>query len=252
MTRRSDPQREMAERLYLDADTEERLLTRRIAADDAPPAYAGVAAFLETLGSSPPSPDAAAADETILAMARVLQGTDLGADRTHQRRGRLVRKIAALALATSLAGTTAAFAGVLPDPAQSFAAHLLATFGVSVPDPMSEPADRTDNGGSIPSTQPSPSPAGGQHGTGSSPLDGDGAARGGGTPAEDTHRHQQDGEAPGADPSTRSTVSTPGGSGTADAARGGREELGTDTADRASQRGSVATNDRRRGEPSSP
>jgi hypothetical protein len=249
MTRHSDLQSEMAERLYLDADTEDRLLAGRVAPDDAPPAYAGVAAFLETLGSSMPSPDAAAADETILTMVKALQGTDRGASRTHQRRGRLGRMIAAFALATALAGTTAAFAGVLPDPAQSFASHLLARFGLSVPDPMSDPADRTANAGSTPSTQPTPSPAIGEGGTGAAlPLDGDGAARDGGTAAGGTHSHQPDVATSGADPSPRSPVSDHGGSDTADAASGGREEAGTSTADRASRRGLVAADDLQRGE----
>lgn len=202
MTWRGDSREEMVGRLYLDRDTQDRLLAGRIDPDDAPPGYADVATFLQTLHLPVPRPDPGATARTIEAMARVLEDrTD--DPRAPRRRRRLVASITVLALATSLAGTTgAAFAGALPDPAQRFVARLLATFGVSVPDPSRGgpgPGD-ADTEDPKPVAQPtqSPKPRDGRQSPTENSRDSDQHVRDL-APAREPDRHESDNPASGAD-----------------------------------------------------
>lgn len=196
MNRSGDAPREMAEHLFLDADTQDRLLAGRVAADDAPPGYAEVAEFVRCLGHIPSS-DATAAEGTARTMAMIVRENGADARPRRPRRKRLVARLAAVALATSLFGTTgAAFAGALPDPVQNFAAHVLSKIGISIPQAAAEVPDRSDwfddshvarPSESSPSSQPTASSDGGRNGTRSqSPGSHDG---GGGTT-------RPDGEAP--------------------------------------------------------
>ena len=156
MTHRDDLEGEMADpRLQLDANTEDRLLAGLIAPDDAPPAYAEVASALQTLGRQLPPPDAAAEATTIRTMTEIL-GKSIPAplpQRTRRRRRSITR--VALVLTTCLLGTTGvAFAGGLPDAAQSVASDLLAKVGINVPGPAPEADGHPDAHGDS-SAQPS-------------------------------------------------------------------------------------------------
>lgn len=159
MTSWDDLESEMADpRFELDVDTEDRLLAGLVAPDDAPPAYAEVAGALQTLGRRFPPPDAEAEVATIQVMTEVLRKSTPGPlPRPSLRRRRPVTRVA-LVLATSLLGTTGvAFAGGLPDAAQSVASDLLAKVGINVPGPDPEAGGHPDTRGNTPVQELSPS-----------------------------------------------------------------------------------------------
>lgn len=155
MTSWDDLEGEMGDpRLQLDVDTEDRLVAGLVAPDDAPPAYAEVAGALQTLGRRLPPPDAAAEVATIRTMTEVLRKSPPAPLPRRSRRRRPVTRVG-LVLAISLLGTTGvAFAGGLPDAAQSVASDLLARVGINVPAPE---ADGHPARGNDPAQQPSPS-----------------------------------------------------------------------------------------------
>jgi hypothetical protein len=154
-------------RLQLDANTQDRLVAGLIAPEDAPPAYAEVAGALQTLGRRLPPPDAAAEVATIRTMTEVLRkSTPVPLPRWPRRRRRPGARIA-LVVTTSLLGTTGvAFAGGLPDAAQSVASDLLAKVGITVPGPAPESDQHPDARGNSPAQQPPPSAQLGHEGGG--------------------------------------------------------------------------------------
>ena len=251
-----DSPREMIDHLYLDADTEDRLLAGRVVADDAPPGYVDVAAFLRGLGRLPSS-DATAGEGTIRAMAMIL-GTDRDSPPRRPRRKRVVARLTAVALATSLVGTTgAAFAGVLPDPVQNFAAEVLSKIGISVPNTASDVAGRSDRFGdlhvlpsseSAPSSQPTPSSDSGGDGTRplapSSHDGGSGPGRPDGEAPEDARNPESDEGSAWAEASVQPPLPVGAGTNTAEAASDGHGQA-AGSAD--AQRGMDAASDHQQG-----
>ena len=250
MSSSGDAPREMIGHLYLDADTEERLLAGRVAPADAPPGYAEVAAFLRGLGRLPSS-DTTVGEETIRTMAMMLRA-DRDAPPNRSRRKRLVARLTVVALATSLFGTTgAAFAGVLPDPVQSFAAEVLSRIGISVPTPAPEVADRSDDPHVVRPSESTPSPGRSPSSDGRNrarplPPDAHDGGREPGRPegeAPEVARNAESDEgSPRAESSTQLPVLVGAGTGTAQAASGGHGQ-GGDSADRASEHGMDAASE---------
>lgn len=139
MSRARDTTGEMANpRFRLDAGSADRLLDGRVAPDDAPPGYAGVAGLLQTLAADLPSRPAAAGEGTIPMMAKVVGMSDplKPRRRPHPLRGRLV----ALAMVASLGTIGVAFAGGLPDAAQRVVSTWFERIGVT----LSHPGDDAD------------------------------------------------------------------------------------------------------------
>ena len=216
------------ERLPLDADTADRLLSGSVVPEDAPPGYSQVAALLaaEWAGDADLDPSFVAA---LAAMVRSSPAT-----RTRpSRRSIMPRiKLAAALTTIALAGTTGlAFAGSLPGAAQDIASTMLAKAGITVPGP-------TENAGDHPSTR---APAS-DH-PGATPT-----SNGKGSEISDIARSNLQGLDKGAAVSTaasdgksragqeHSPVATPnpGGTGTADTASSGHSTQGTAKADEAS------------------
>jgi hypothetical protein len=126
--RRPIPIRLGSDPLALDDATAERLLQGRLDPDDAPPAYAGVAALLAVV-STPVCPDLLAGMAPVLAAFRV---TAASRARTTRRRAVQVRRIRVTVAVLSLVGTllagglAAAIAGTrLPSQAGRVARTLL-------------------------------------------------------------------------------------------------------------------------------
>ena len=122
--------------LLLDRDTADRLLSGSVAADDAPPGYAGVAELLRTCARPLPL-DAAHERTTIAAMSQRIRARrpayPSGLGRVAVRRPSRL-KLVAVAVGAMLVGTSGlAFAGELPAPAQRFAHTVLGSIGVDIP-----------------------------------------------------------------------------------------------------------------------
>ncbi len=134
MRRPRDTEGDMADpRFRLDAGTADRLLGGRVAPDDAPPGYAEVAGLLQTLAADLPSRPAAAGEDTIRMMAKVVRISD---PLTSRRRPPPLRaRIVALAMVGSLGTAGVAFAGGLPDAAQRVVSTWFARIGVMIPHP---------------------------------------------------------------------------------------------------------------------
>lgn len=123
MRRRGDFQGEML-RLPLDVDTADRILAGTVLPEDAPPGYAAVVRFLDTLQKGTAT-DAAQSVTT-----------------TPRRSFVLRMKLAAVLATVALAGTTGlALAGTLPGAAQDMATEMLAKVGVTVPGPNENAGD---------------------------------------------------------------------------------------------------------------
>jgi hypothetical protein len=144
----------MREMLALDPDTQNRLLAGRVAPEDAPPGYGDVAAFVRELARPAPVGERGRETETVSGMARMIR--DQRSFRAHRRRPRrrAGTRLVALAIGVSSLGTAgAAFAGVLPDPAQDLASRVLRSIGLHV--------TRSDSGASGPRSRrelPAPTP----------------------------------------------------------------------------------------------
>jgi hypothetical protein len=148
-----DPGDEMRN-LLLDRDTADRLLSRAVAPDDAPPGYAGVAGLLRSCAQLPP-PDAVRERATIVAMTQRIRSHRPATPSIHGRvaAGRSVRlKLVGVGVGAMLVGTSGlAFAGELPAPAQRFAHTVFGSIGVDIPTPEL-PSHHDATGGSEPPT----------------------------------------------------------------------------------------------------
>jgi hypothetical protein len=125
----------------LDPETARRLVDGRVAPDDAPPGYAGVAQLLVAARDAASAPDRVRKlreEDTVSAMqAIVLERLDsptITPRRRHMRKKVLAAKTAAATTVVLLgAGAAAAAAGSLPGAAQGTASDVLAKIGISVP-----------------------------------------------------------------------------------------------------------------------
>lgn len=156
----------------LDDRTLDRLLSGSLDPDDAPPAYASVAALVRT-ARGPATPDELAGEARVVATVAQTVATGSGVDEITDRRRPMLAKLvsakAAMAAAIVLAGGTAAAAGTgsLPSPAQNVVSSALSHVGVSVPDghgahrAKGSPADHRGNADQAPGQR---GRSGGDHG----------------------------------------------------------------------------------------
>jgi hypothetical protein len=116
-----------------DADTADRLLTGRLAPDDAPPGYSRVAALL----SSAAAPDQGSADPSQLRelVDAVRTSRPASDSRRHHMLGKVLTMKAAVAAGVLTLGvaTAGAVTGTLPTPVQNGAHDLFAHAGVTIP-----------------------------------------------------------------------------------------------------------------------
>ena len=135
MTASRDGRGEMRN-LLLDRDTADRLLSGSVAADDAPPGYAGVAELLRACARPLPS-DAAHERTMIAAMSERIRARRSAHPSAFGRvavRRPSRPKLVAVAVGAMLVGTSGlAFAGGLPAPAQRFAHTVFGSIGVDIP-----------------------------------------------------------------------------------------------------------------------
>jgi hypothetical protein len=125
----------------LDPETARRLVDCRVAPDDAPPGYSGVAELLAAARGAASESDQVRTvreEDTVSAMqAIVLERLDtptITPRRRHMRKKVLAAKTAAATTVVLLgAGAAAAAAGSLPGAAQGTASDVLSKIGVSVP-----------------------------------------------------------------------------------------------------------------------
>lgn len=226
MTRPNDLRDEMR-RLWLDADTQDRLLAGSIHPDDAPPGYSEAARVLRAATTAGDHEELAhEAEHVALAMAVVQQPSPASIQpdrRSRTMRARTRLKVGGLVVVGALLGSTGlAAAGALPDAAQDAFSKVLETVGITVPASGDHPAssgeeisgiatttDATgvDKGAKISSAASGGMSQAGQHGAASADTSGEGA---------------------GAPPVP---VPNGGGTGTADTASDGASEQGMDTAD---------------------
>jgi hypothetical protein len=130
--------------LELDTGTADRLLDGAMDSDDAPRAYAPVATAFATLRAAPTAAELSGEAQAVSRIAQVIAADTIAYHESHRARSRRVRRTrsrrraATLALAAvigvGLFGGLAA-ANALPRGAQSVAAQVLDTVGLSVPDP---------------------------------------------------------------------------------------------------------------------
>ena len=246
--------------LQLDDGTVDRLLAG-MPVDDAPPSYRGVAELLSALTAAPTAAELAGGRHAVATITAQLQpATRPSAPRrrsTMKRRLQFTRA-ALVGTATLFVGLGAA--GALPGAAQGVASDMLATVGVSTPNPSTHAGDHPDvrgrssdapnattSGGVAPTTPTTPttprnkgttvagiatdpSTSGIDKGAAvsSAASDGQSQAGGHGTPAP-----------PGVTtpaPAANAPVPTPnsGGTTTGDTASGGNADRGTDTGGNAS------------------
>jgi len=122
----------------LDEDTIERLLSARLAPDDAPPGYAEVARLVGVVAETDGPRDPGREERDIAAAIALTSEERAGtAPRGRSRTTRSLRgrvRIAGMVLAGTLVGSTGlAVAGALPDPAQDAFADVLDRVGIIVP-----------------------------------------------------------------------------------------------------------------------
>jgi hypothetical protein len=221
----------------LDMDTADRLLAGTVAPEDAPPGYAEVTRLLEAVSAEPATQDLANEAELVRRVATVVRSSS----RIHSPRRSFMPfalsrpRITAALVAAALACTIGlASASALPGAAQDIASAMLAKVGISVSGP-------NDNAGTHPNVRGTstvtPSDAGKgsdisdlvtttelsglEKGAAISSAASDGKSRAG------TQGSASGSSAPVATPNS-------GGTGTADAASGGKSSTGTGTADTAS------------------
>ena len=141
------------QRLPLDVDTADRLLSGSVLPADAPPGYEAVATLLD--GLRPPSEERVFRHEDTMPKLVGTGRSSLLNTMSTPRRSTLHRfKLAGAAFAGALICTTGlAFAGTLPDAAQDVASSMLSKVGVTVPGP-------NENAGTHPSVRGSSSPNG--------------------------------------------------------------------------------------------
>ena len=222
----------------LDEDTIERLLSARIAPDDAPPGYSGVARLVRIVAETADSDPALGERHVAAAVAVIRRESAAGASARRPQRKRSWRRrarVAGVVLAGALVGSTGlAFAGALPDAAQDAFADVLDRVGITVPaghdapepteppastgEEISDIATSTESSGVDKGAEISTTASGGRSRAGQA---GGGAAGAGEVPPVET----PNGDVPPAE--------TPNGGGThtADAASGSAGEVGTDRAD---------------------
>jgi hypothetical protein len=229
MTRPNDPPVEMR-RLWLDADTADRLLAGRIHPDDAPPGYSEAALVLRAATAVDHEELPHEAEHVALAIVLIEQPSSASTQpvrRARKKRSRTRLKLGGLIVVGAVMGSTGlAAAGALPDAAQDAFSRVLDTVGITVPasgdhpagsgEKISEIATTTevtgvDKGAEISSAASGGMSQAGQHGSASAA----------------TH-----GEGDGAPPVP---VPNEGGTGTADTASHIASEHGTDTADARSE-----------------
>ena len=131
----------------LDGESAERLAAGRIAPEDAPPGYEGVASLLHSVASAAgPEPKGEAG--TVAAMVAALAPatpTSLTSRRRQSMITKLVpAKVAAVAVGALLTTGTAAAAGALPDPVQSVVSDVFGTVGLDLPDGSGSAPDLLD------------------------------------------------------------------------------------------------------------
>jgi hypothetical protein len=129
-------------RLGLDPDTTDRLLSGRVAPDDAPPGYAEVARLLTALREPASPAELRSLDEAVTAAARrATEGPATPirpaagirpARRSRPRRARAAI-LAFAVLGLLLVTTGLAMAGALPDAAQNVVSDALSRIGIHVP-----------------------------------------------------------------------------------------------------------------------
>jgi hypothetical protein len=155
MSRYDDSRVDVDDIRLLDDDTLDRLLLGRIAPDDAPPGFTGVAELVSALVAPATASELAGRDEAVSAAVMIISAsapTLVPAGRsggTPSRRSATSRffktKVASLAFAGTLLGTTGlAAAGVLPDPVQDAAHRILSTVGLDVPTSSDDPQPDAD------------------------------------------------------------------------------------------------------------
>jgi hypothetical protein len=127
---------------FLDDESAERLLTCRMAPDDAPAGFSNVAVLLAAVAQPEPikpSMERITIDSMAAAIAALPASPDFVAEppakaltKVKSRLSR-ARLIGAIAVAGVLGTTGLAYAGALPGSAQDFASHMFAKIGLSVP-----------------------------------------------------------------------------------------------------------------------
>jgi hypothetical protein len=135
-----------------DHQTADRLLAGAVDPDDAPPGYSEVARLIAELRVPGVPSELERIEETTAAMrGTVLDGSPAlpGSSEVHwPRPSAATMRVAALALAATIAGTYAAAAsGALPGPIQRMTAGVLGRIGISVPTSDGGPIARTDPSG---------------------------------------------------------------------------------------------------------
>jgi hypothetical protein len=218
-------------RLWLDADTADRLLAGRIHPDDAPPGYSEAARVLRAATTAVDHEELPhEAEHVALAIALMQQPSSASTQperKARKKRSRTRLKLGGLIVVGALMGSTGlAAAGALPDAAQDAFSRVLEAVGITVPasgdhpassgEQISEIATKTevtgvDKGAEISSAASGGMSQAGQHGSASAATHGEGA-----------------GAPPVAAPNE-------GGTGTADTASHNASEHGTDTADAKSE-----------------
>jgi hypothetical protein len=226
----------------MDTDTADRLLAGAIAPADAPPGYAEVARLLQALTAEATLDELARETETVDTVAAALRSCPDTCSKSPRRsfmpfalsRARLTVALGAAALACS---ASLASAGALPGAAQDVASLMLAKMGISVPGPNEHAGTHPhERGATI--THASPDTTAGKGAEISelartTELTGveKGAAVSSAASNGKSHAGHNSSTSAGA-----ASVDTPngGGTGTADAASGGKSSAGTSKADSAS------------------
>jgi hypothetical protein len=226
----------------LDLDTADRLLAGSVAPEDAPPGYAQVASLLEAASTKPSVQELGHEREVVTILAAVVRSSSRKRRPSPRRpfmpftlsRARLAAACAAAVLACT-AGL--ASAGSLPGAAQDIAAAMLGKIGVSVPDPNEHSGTHPDLRG--PSEDGLPDLVG-RSGIAelatTTELEGVKKGAAVSTAASDGKSHAGQKGSAGPAHAGEPSVPTPNeaGTGTADAASGGKSLHGTSTAGAAS------------------
>jgi hypothetical protein len=121
----------------LDSGTANRLLTGRLAPDDAPPGYGEVAQLLQDARSWNGLPDVMD-DAVIVAIVDAITSSERRPKRKHALTRIVATKVATATAVVALTATGAAAAtGSLPDQAQNGLAHAAAHVGINLPEAAS-------------------------------------------------------------------------------------------------------------------
>jgi hypothetical protein len=246
MTRPNDPPVEMR-RLWLDADTADRLLAGRIHPDDAPPGYSEAARVFRAATTAVDHEELLHEAEHVALATALMQQPSFASTqperRARKKRSRTRLKLGGLIVVGAVMGSTGlAAAGALPDAAQDAFSRVLDTVGITVPASGDHPASSgkeiseiatttevtgVDKGAEISSAASGGMSQAGQHGSASAASGGMSQARQHGSASAATH-----GEGAGAPPIP---LPNEGGTGTADTASHNASEHGTNTADAKSE-----------------